>query len=65
MNDNLFHMAPSFCLYFRRITKYKKLTFIKSSLVGIAKDQLISKGFFGVLNSSKKRTKTIRRDVSW
>ena len=31
---------------------------------GVAKGQLISKCLFGVLNSSKKRTKTIRPEVS-
>ena len=30
----------------------------------LTKGQLISKGLFGILNSSKKRTKTIRPEVS-
>ena len=31
----------------------------------LAKGQLIPKGLFGFLNSSKKRTKTIRPEVSY
>ena len=30
----------------------------------VYKGRLISKGLFGILNSSKKRTKTIRPEVS-
>ena len=53
----LYMSSNHICMYFHEL-HLKKISFIR-----ITKGQLISKCLFGVFNSSKKRTKTIRLEV--